>query len=361
MSDLDGFFVIDKPYGPTSHQVDSWVRNILGVEKVGHIGTLDPNATGVLVMAIGKAVKLIDQVHELPKEYICTMRFHTDVPEPVIREKLNEFVGEVYQIPPIRSAVARNLRVRTIYSISDIEISGRFVMFRVKCESGTYIRTLCTDIGYAAGTVAQMEDLRRTITGPFTEESMITLQQLSDFEYLRKKGKPELFNQYFFPIDKLFAQYPKIVVKASSIANISHGSDLYPGGIIAMTGNPRRGDRVCVVDESNKVLGTGKMLVDFNEIDVLKVVDFDRILIEPQISEEVRENAEKPVKVVRPRKRTQDISVPRPRKEFHRDIQETPKWRDSRDRGKRVEQHTRPQNPYAGVRKRKDKRKQDRR
>jgi len=361
LTELDGFFVIDKPYGPTSHQVDSWVRTILGVDKVGHVGTLDPNATGVLVMAIGKAVKLIDLVHELPKEYVCTMRFHSDVPEATIREKLNEFVGEIYQIPPIRSAVARSLRIRTIYSISDVEISGRFVMFRVKCESGTYIRTLCTDIGYAAGTLAQMEDLRRTVTGPFTEDNIITLQQLSDYEYLRRKGETELFNKHFVPVDKLFAQYPKIVVKASSIANISHGSDLYPGGIRAISDSPKRGDRVCVVDESNRVLGTGKMLVDFNEIDVLKVVDFDRILIEPVISETGVENGEKPGKVVRPGKRSQDISLPRPGKEFHRDIQETQKRRDTGDRRERVERRSGYQKPYAGIRKGKNKRKQDRR
>ena len=329
---IDGFFVIDKPYGPTSHQVDSWVRDILNEKKVGHVGTLDPNATGVLVMAIGKAVKLIDIVHEMPKEYVATMRFHSDVPEETIRSRMKEFVGEIYQIPPIRSAVARSLRIRRIYSIDNIEVAGRVVLFRVKCESGTYIRSLCTDLGYACGTTGQMLDLRRTKTGHFTEEQVITLQDLADYFYLSRNGRPELLNKHFISMETFFSKYPKIVVKSSAIENISHGSDLFPGGIKAITGNPVKGDRVCVIDENNSVVATGIMLVNASEIDVLKVVDFDRILIDPIASRKDAVELEPKGDVVRPRKRSQEISVQRSKGKLPKDIRRTQEGRDSRDR-----------------------------
>lgn len=352
MESIDGFIVIDKPRGPTSHQVDSWVRQITGVSKVGHVGTLDPFATGVLVMALGKAVKLIDMVHELPKEYVCTMRFHSDISDDEIREKLAEFTGEVYQIPPIRSAVARNLRSRMIYSVSDIEIQGRSVLFRIKCESGTYIRTFCTDVGYASGRLAQMQDLRRTITGIFGEKDMITLQQLSDYILLRDRGNPEPLNSVIVPMDRFFSGFPKVIVKYSAIANISHGSDLYPGGIRAITGEPKKGDRVCVVSENNEILGTGKMLVDYNAITELKVVDFDRVLIEPMRSSKV---ANRTSEVVRPDKERPKVHVQKPGNKLSRDIRGPKTGRDSRSRERASEERSIPQRNGDRIRKKKGK------
>ena len=277
---LDGFLVIDKPKGPTSHQIDHWVRQITGIEKVGHIGTLDPNASGVLVMALGKAVKLIDVAHEYPKEYVAVMRIYGDFTEPEIRKVLGEYVGDIYQIPPMRSAVARALRIRRIFDLNLIEMRNRLVFFRVKCESGTYIRTLCTDIGYTMGPGAQMAELRRTATGPFNEGMIHTLQDLSDASYLEENGDPETLRNMIIPMIDLFRENPKIVVKKSTLQNIAHGSDLFPGGIKAILGRPMKGDRVAVVTEENDLVGTGKMLVSYESIRDLKVVDLDRILIE---------------------------------------------------------------------------------
>ena len=331
MESIDGFIVIDKPKGPTSHQVDSWVRQITGISKVGHVGTLDPQVTGVLVMALGKAVKLIDIVHEMPKEYVCTMRFHSDISEGEIREKLTEFTSEIYQIPPIRSAVARNLRTRRIYDIGGFEITVRNVLFLVKCQSGTYIRTLCTDIGYASGRMAQMQDLRRTVTGSFTEHDMITLQQLSDYILLRDKGNPVPLRSCIVTAEKFFSIFPKVVVKNSAITNISHGSDLYPGGVRAVIGEPRRGDRVCVVSENNDILGTGKMLVNFDEITQLKVVDFDRILIEPIRSSTVGKRQDK---VVRTAATGKNVRVQKSGRELSRNIRFPQNGRYASSRGK---------------------------
>ncbi len=281
----DGFVVIDKPKGPTSHQVDHWVRKILGVDKVGHIGTLDPNAVGVLVMAVGKAVKLIDIAHEAPKEYICAMRIHSDLPEERIKEVMKELETEVYQIPPMKSAVAREVRSRRIYELELLETSGKIILFRAKTDSGTYIRTLCVDMGYLLGTGSQMSDLRRVSTGVFREDRyIVTLQDLKDSVDLMKKGDDRMLREIFLPLNYLFKDMPKIVVKKSAIENIAHGADLYPGGIKSIAGDPRRKDRVCVLSENNDLIGTGIMLVSASEISDLKVVDFDRVMVDPHTS-----------------------------------------------------------------------------
>lgn len=279
-SEVDGFIVIDKPKGPTSHQVDYWVRQILGMEKVGHVGTLDPGVTGVLVMALGKATKLIDIAHEQKKEYIAVMRLYADRSREEIEKVFREFEGDNYQIPPIKSAVLRALRVRRIHSMDILEIKDRLVLFRVECESGTYIRTLCTDMGYALGCGAQMAELRRTRTGIFGEDNMATLQDLADAVKLSREGSPKNLQKIIFSMDYLFRDHPKIIVKKSSLHTIARGSDLFPGGIKAVIGEPGKGARVAVLSETNELVGTGKMLVNFNEIGDLKVVDFDRILIE---------------------------------------------------------------------------------
>lgn len=299
-SDIDGFIVIDKPKGPTSHQVDYWVRQILGMEKVGHIGTLDPGVTGVLVMALGKATKLIDVAHEQKKEYVAVMRLYADRSREEIEKVFGEFQGEVYQIPPMRSAVLRALRIRRIHSMNILEIKDRLVLFRVECESGTYIRTLCTDMGYALGCGAQMAELRRTRTGVFDEGSMGTLQDLADSVKLSKEGSPQRLQKLIFSMDYLFRDHPKIIVKKSSLHTIARGSDLFPGGIKAVIGEPGRGARVAVLSDDNELVGTGRMLVNHNEIGDLKVVDFDRILIENP-DQKRAQSREKPKKESRAR------------------------------------------------------------
>jgi tRNA pseudouridine55 synthase/H/ACA ribonucleoprotein complex subunit 4 len=278
---LDGFIVIDKPKGPTSHQIDFWLREIVSEKKVGHIGTLDPGASGVLVMALGAAVKLIDIAHEFPKEYIAVMKLHGDFDVEKLSQTIHDFTSEIWQIPPMRSAVARNLRKRKIHEMEIMEISERDVLLRIKCESGTYIRTLCTDIGYMVCFGGQMAELRRTLTGPFTESNACTLQDVSDAFKLRKEGNEELWSRVFLPMDFLFRDTPKIVVKNSAIDNLSHGSDLFPGGIKAFIGNPRRNERVVLISDSNKLIATGTMLVSYDEIADVKVVDVDRVLVEP--------------------------------------------------------------------------------
>ena len=319
--EINGFIVIDKPKGPTSHQIDAWVREITGEKRVGHIGTLDPNVSGVLVMALGKATKLIDIVHERPKEYISVMRLYSTADTDKIMNVFKEFTGKIYQLPPVRSAVSRQVRERTIYNMDVLEIQEKLILFRVKCESGTYIRTLCTDMGYVIGTGAQMADLRRLSTGQFNESHIHTLQELSDSVVLKKQGDTSLFDNMVIPMDFVFADSPKVVVKNTAIKNIMHGSDIYPSGIKALIGDIHKGSRVAIYSGDNELLAFGTMLVD--NLNDLKAVDLDGIL-----SDKYGEN-----NVVRKNNRQKNIPVQKPAKRLHEHIRK-PEARDNPGNGR---------------------------
>ncbi len=308
--ELSGFIVIDKPKGPTSHQIDAWVRDITGEKRVGHIGTLDPGVSGVLVMALGKATKLIDLVHEKPKEYISVMRLYSQADGNSISNVFKEFTGKIYQLPPVRSAVSRQVRERTIYRMDILEIIDKLILFRVKCESGTYIRTLCTDMGYVLGTGAQMADLRRLSTGDFNEGQIHTLQELSDAAVLKKNGNRSVLDRLVIPMDFVFYDFPKVIVKNTAVRNIMHGSDIYPAGIKAIVGQFHKGSRVAIYTDNDELIAYGTMLVD--ELNDLKAVDLDGIL-----SDKYGEN-----NVVRKDSRQKNIPVQKPGKRLHEHIRE---------------------------------------
>ena len=146
-----GVINLDKPSGPTSHEIDSWVKRILPIEKSGHGGTLDPKVTGILPVGLDDATRAIQLLLTAPKEYVCLLTFHQDVDEDRIREVFAEFTGKIFQLPPVKSAVKRELRTRNIYYSTIYEIEGRDVLFRIGCEAGTYVRTYCHNIGEALG------------------------------------------------------------------------------------------------------------------------------------------------------------------------------------------------------------------
>ena len=157
------------------------MKRILEVEKAGHSGTLDPKVTGILPVLLGDATRVMDTLLLAGKEYICLMRVHKPQPKKRIIEVCGEFVGPIFQKPPLKSSVVKQLRIRTIYYLDVLEIEEQHVLMRVGCEAGTYIRKLCFDIGLALGTGANMEELRRTKAGPFREdETLVTLHQLKD-------------------------------------------------------------------------------------------------------------------------------------------------------------------------------------
>ena len=138
-----GVVNVDKPAGPTSHQVSAYVQKILGIKKSGHSGTLDPNVTGVLPVALKKSTKVIQTLLKAGKEYVCLMHLHKPVKEYDLYKALEKFTGKINQLPPIKSSVKRQLRERTVYYIDVLSIQDQDVLFKVGCEAGTYVRKLC--------------------------------------------------------------------------------------------------------------------------------------------------------------------------------------------------------------------------
>ncbi|MBS7637980.1 RNA-guided pseudouridylation complex pseudouridine synthase subunit Cbf5, partial [Candidatus Bathyarchaeota archaeon] len=157
-----GVINLDKPPGPTSHEVVSWVKRILDLDRAGHGGTLDPKVTGVLPITLEEATKVVQALLESGKEYICIMKTHGEEREEKVVEVLKLFEGRIYQRPPIRASVKRRLRTRTIYRIEYLEGDGRNWLFKVACESGTYIRKLCvvgdTELILSNGEIIRIED-----------------------------------------------------------------------------------------------------------------------------------------------------------------------------------------------------------
>ena len=262
-----GMINLDKPSGPTSHQVVSWVKDILEVEKAGHAGTLDPRVTGVLPIAIGSATKALKVMLSAGKEYVGIMKLHRDVNDDLIRNAMEGFVGEIYQIPPVRSAVKRVRRKRRIYYLDILEIKGREVLFRVGCEAGTYIRTLCVDIGKKLKSGAHLQELRRTKVGLLTEDTAVTLHDLKDgYTIWKEYGDEKEIRKCILPVENLVAHLPKIVVRDSAVDALCHGASLALPGVVEVDTEIKRGNIVAVTTLKGELIMIGKSLMTTEEI-----------------------------------------------------------------------------------------------
>jgi H/ACA ribonucleoprotein complex subunit 4 len=243
----NGFINLDKTSGPTSHQVVSWVKEILEIDKAGHGGTLDPAVTGVLPTAIGDATRALQVLLLSGKEYVGIMRLHKNVEKKKINEVCKGFVGEIYQTPPLRSAVKRVRRKRCIYYFEIIQIKGSEVLFRVGCEAGTYIRTLCDSIGKKLGCGAHLAELRRTRVGSITEESSVTLQDVKDAYIFWKDGDETEIRSKIHPMEKLLNHMPKIVIRDSAVDALCHGANLAIPGVVEVDTEIKKGDMAAVI------------------------------------------------------------------------------------------------------------------
>jgi len=253
-----GIVNIDKPSGPSSHQVSAYVKQILHLEKSGHSGTLDPKVTGVLPVALGKGTRIVQSLLTAGKEYVCLMQVHADVEEKRLRQAIEQFIGVIDQLPPVRSAVKRQQRKRTIYYIDILELAGREVLFKVGCQAGTYIRKLCSDIGLKLGTGAHMVELRRTMAGPFDESTLCTLQELTDaYYYYKEKGDENKLRKLVLPVERGAAHLAKAWVLDSTVDTICHGAYLNIPGISKIEERISPGDRVAVMTLKDELICVG--------------------------------------------------------------------------------------------------------
>ena len=252
-----GIININKPNGPTSHQVSAYAKQILGIKKTGHSGTLDPKVTGVLPVAIGRATRIVQTLLPAGKEYVTLMHIHDDAGEKQIRDVIDTFVGKIKQLPPVKSSVKRQWRFRKIYYIEVNDIDGRDVLFRVGCQAGTYIRKLCTDIGQTLGTGAHMADLIRTKAGPFKLDDSFTLHELRDAMAFLREGNETFIRKVIHPIEHAVDHLPKIWVHDSVIEPLSHGTNLAVPGISAVHSDIQVGEMVAIMSLKGELVAIG--------------------------------------------------------------------------------------------------------
>ncbi len=196
------------------------------------------------------------------------MRLHGDVPEERIKEVCSQFVGLIYQRPPLRSSVKRVVRIKKVYYIDVLEVEGRNVLMRVGCEAGTYIRKLCHDIGEVLGVGAHMKELRRTRVGPFKEdETLSTLHDLVDAYSFWKEDEDERWiRRVIQPVEKAVEHLPKVFIRDSAVDAICHGAVLAVPGILKIETGIKRGSLVAVMTQKGELVALGRALMTSEEM-----------------------------------------------------------------------------------------------
>jgi len=273
MSNVSGVLVVDKPAGMTSHDCVAKIRRLYGTRKVGHTGTLDPEVTGVLPICLGHATRLVEYLQELPKRYDVVMRIGystttedatgeivekqevdtASITEERIKAIFQQFLGEIEQVPPMFSAVKvngkrlydlaregtvveRQARKVTIYELVLHEVRVEEEMVEVRftctCSKGTYMRTLCVDLGRALGYPAHMKLLRRIKSGPFTEQDAIPLAAL---EELAAHGGD--ISQPLLSIREAVSFLPFVQVKPERVKAVLNGLPTGLPGVDAKEGS----------------------------------------------------------------------------------------------------------------------------
>jgi len=291
---MDGFLNINKEAGWTSHDVVARLRSVLKLQKIGHTGTLDPAATGVLPICLGKATKLARFLTETDKEYRAVMRLGEttdtqdatgkvlsrrpigDVTEERVRDVFVLFRGAIRQVPPMYSAVKvdgqrlykaaragrevdRAPRTIVIHRLELLRMEGRDVTMEVACSKGTYIRTLCADIGERLGPGAHLYRLERTRSGPFRIEAAVTL---SDVEAAVKAGR---FQERILPAGEVLKDFPSMSVTGQGARLLMHGA---PIGLQAVGRLPKEfktGQPVLVYNASGDLIALAEALAGWPE------------------------------------------------------------------------------------------------
>ena len=282
-----GIVNIDKPKGPTSHQVSDFVQKILHIDKSGHSGTLDPAVTGVLPLALGRATRIVQTLLTAGKEYVAIMHLHKNVEEEKLRQTIkNHFLGKIQQMPPLKSSVKRQLRTRTVYYFDILEIDDKDVLFKVGTEAGTYIRKLIHDLGQKLGVGAHMAELRRTKAGPFDESTLFTLHELTDAYYFYKEEKNDKFlRKVIQPVENGVNHLPKVWVFDTTIESICHGVDLKVPGISKLNDKISKDEPIAIMSLKDELIALGTAKMNSKEMMAEKgiAVQTEKVFMQPGV------------------------------------------------------------------------------
>ncbi|MFO7927279.1 MAG: RNA-guided pseudouridylation complex pseudouridine synthase subunit Cbf5 [Halobacteriota archaeon] len=274
-----GVINLDKPPGPSAHQVAAWVRDMAGVDRAAHAGTLDPKVTGCLPILTGTATRAAQVFDDSRKGYVSVLEVHAPVPSD-FESTLAEFEAPLYQKPPRKSAVSRRLRTREIHRLDALETESRRALLEIECESGTYIRKLCHDLGLALGTGAHMGDLRRIKTGTFNDYTLSTMEDLADgLAFWREGGDAELLREVVSPAERALEGIPRLTVAPSAAREIANGAPVYAPGVIDDTlGGADESELVVCYTPDDAAVCLGHLVGD-PDADTGVVVELERVLV----------------------------------------------------------------------------------
>lgn len=264
-----GFIPLDKPPGPTSHEVVAWVKKILGLSKIGHSGTLDPGTTGLLPLGLGEATKALQVLTLGPKEYYALARMHSYISAKKIELVMKQFTGDIYQRPPQRTAVRRATRIRTVYSFDLLEQHERLILIRILCQAGTYVRKIIYDLGEVLSLGATMIELRRTRVDCLSERtgSFVRLHDILDaFERYKETEDETRLRQLIMPIEYSLQGLRGVMIRDTAVDALCHGAQLAIPGITAVPPNLRRGELVGVYTLKGEIVGLSEAVMTSEEI-----------------------------------------------------------------------------------------------
>ncbi|KAF2404649.1 putative rRNA pseudouridine synthase [Trichodelitschia bisporula] len=284
-----GVINLDKPSNPSSHEVVSWIKRILRVEKTGHSGTLDPKVTGNLIVTIDRATRLVKAQQGAGKEYVCVIRFHDSLPggQAQFARALETLTGALFQRPPLISAVKRQLRIRTIHEIKLIEFDNerKLGVFWASCEAGTYIRTLCVHLGLLVGVGAHMQELRRVRSGAMCEtDNMVTLHDVLDAQWVMDNQLDEAYLRAVIqPLESLLVGYKRIVIKDSAVNAVCYGAALTLPGVLRYEKDIKLHEEIVIITTKGEAVAIGYACMssaDLMSCDHGKAAKVKRVIME---------------------------------------------------------------------------------
>jgi len=261
-----GLINVDKPKGPTSHQVSAFVQKILKIKKSGHSGTLDPAVTGCLPVALGKGTRAIQLLTNAGKEYVALMHLHDEFSSKEVKTIFKRMTGNIKQLPPVKCAIKRQWRYRKVYYIQIIEMDHQDILFRIGCEAGTYIRKYIHDFGQFLDSGAHMQQLRRTKVGHIHEDSLVTLQDLSDAYHYFKEGDDSKIKKILMPIERALKHIPKIWISDNCIPSILNGVDLKIPGISRLNEGIEPDQQVAIMSLNDELIALGTAKIASNKM-----------------------------------------------------------------------------------------------
>ena len=308
---LSGLLVVNKKTKMTSHDVVEKLRRMLDFKKIGHAGTLDPNASGILLICVGKATKIAKFLTEYDKEYeaviklgvttdtydqegkIIQIKDDLNISEVEVIKAVESFQGEIWQTPPVYSAVKqkgkklyqyaragkqvdRKKRKVIIKDVRVLEIRLPFVKLKVSCSKGTYIRSLANDIGERLGCGAHLFSLCRTRIGPFE------LKDALDSEAIEEIWNEDKIEDFLISIEKVLAYIPSVVVKDGFAKRIKEGPNLFPSSVLSPEKEFDKDQMICIKNDQREIIAFGKALcssdefLDENRKD--KLFEYSRVL-----------------------------------------------------------------------------------